>query len=334
MTKYVIIGGSVGALGAVEAIREVDPKGTIAVVTEESLLLYSRPMIGEYLSGETSLEKIMYRSNEFWRLNNVHTLTKRQAVSVDLVSKYVMLDGGERIDFEKLLIATGSKPRLIKIDGMEKEGVFTFTTLTDAEAIMTRAEKTKSAIVIGGGLIGMCVTEALTKRDIKVTIVELRATILSLLLDFSASNIVRTAIQKKGINVITGHAVQQIMGKKDNENEVGAIVLDDGEVISCDMIVLAIGVTPSHELVLGTKVRINRGIVVDKSMQTSVPDVYACGDVSESYDFISCENRILPQWPIAYLGGRIAGYNMAGKEAEYPGGHSHVRRESGVGPLS
>lgn len=114
--------------------------------------------------------------------------------------------------------------------------------------------------------------------------------------------------------------VQRILGKPEDDRAVGGVVLTNGEQRPCDIVIIAIGVIPRTELVLGTDVRTNRGILVDRFMRTSVPDVYASGDVAEAYDFISGESRILPLWPLAQLEGRIAGYNMAGKKAEYPGG--------------
>ncbi|MHA2070079.1 MAG: NAD(P)/FAD-dependent oxidoreductase, partial [Candidatus Thorarchaeota archaeon] len=197
ISKYVIIGGSVGAIGAVEAIREVDPAGALTVVTEEPLSTYSRPLIGEYLSGEASLLKMKYRSDQFWNENKVRAFTGKKAVLVNFVEKYVELDGGERIDFERLLIATGSKPFIPKIEGVNTKGVFAFTTLADAEAAKMRIEEAKSAVVIGGGLIGVCAAEALAKRGGDVTIVELQDRILSLLLDDTASDILRKAVQSR-----------------------------------------------------------------------------------------------------------------------------------------
>jgi len=317
--KYVLIGGSAGAVGAVEAIREIDSSGSLALISDESLLAYSRPMIGEYLSGEVTIEGIMYRTGEFWNLSKVHLFCKR-AIRIDLDDKFIMLDDEEKIGFEKLLIATGSKPRTIEIDGIDKDGVFNFNTLTDADAIRMKIGEIKKAIIIGGGLIGVCMAEALAKRGIEVTLVELRENLLSLLLDSVASNIIRTAVQKKGVNIITDHSVQRIKGTENNNNKVKGVVLDSGEEILCDIVMVAIGVIPCIDLVRGTKIKINRGIVVSRFMRTSVPDVYACGDVAEAYDFVLDKSRVLPQWPIAYLGGKVAGYNMAGETFKYPGG--------------
>lgn len=320
MSKYVIIGGSVGGIGAVEAIREVDPVGTITVVSEELFPQYSRPMIADLLSKEANLDKMKYRDDRFWKENRVQAFTGRKAVRINLSKKHVELDGGDKISFEKLLIATGGRPFVPKMEGAEKDGVFTFTKLSDAECIATRIKKAKKAVVIGGGLIGVSVTEALVKRGIKVTMVELKDRILSLILDATASEIITKTIEKAGVTIVTGQTVQRILGKRDNGDAVGGVILTDGKKVPCDLVVIAIGVIPRTELVAGTEIKVNRGIIVDRFMRTSVPDVYACGDVAEGYDFIVGESRVLPLWPVAHMGGRVAGYNMAGKKTEYPGG--------------
>ena len=182
MSKYVIVGASAAGIGAVEAIRKVDPVGKITVVSNEPCPQYSRPMISDLVSGKANFEKMLYREDEFWEKNEVQALTGRTAVSLNLAEKWVALDKGNHINFEKLLIATGGKPFVPKIEGAEKEGVFTFTTLSDAERLAAKIETAKSAVVIGGGLIGVSVTEALVNRGLKVTMVELKDKILSLIL--------------------------------------------------------------------------------------------------------------------------------------------------------
>jgi len=321
MTKYVIIGGSAGGIGAVETIREVDPTGELVVISNEPVPQYSRPMISEYVSREATLDTMKYRKDEFWANNKVKTLTGKTATKIDFTKKQVILDDGkETVSYDKLLIATGGKPFVPRMEGGDKEGVFTFTELSSAEGIEAKAEKIKSTIVIGGGLIGVSASEALVKRGIEVTLVELKESILSLILDKTASDIAEKVLTDAGVTVITGQTVQRILGRKDKPESVGSVVMTDGTEIPCDLVVVAIGVIPRTDLVKDTPVKINRGIVVDRTMQTSIPDVYACGDVAEAYDFLIDQKRLLPLWPLAHLGGRIAGYNMAGKKAEYEGG--------------
>jgi len=322
MAKYVIVGASAAGIGAVEAIRDVDPAGTIAVISEEPCPQYSRPMISDFVSGKADFHKIKCRTDEFWKENNVEALTGKKATALNLDEKTVQLESGEKVNYEKLLLATGGKPFVPKMEGTDKDGVFTFTTIKDAEQLAAKIDsiKAKAAVVVGAGLIGISVTEALVKRGLKVTIVELQDKILSLLLDAKASDIVEAVIKKAGVNIFTGQSVQKIFGKPSNDGEVGGVILTKGDQVVCDLVVIAIGVVPRTELVVTTTVKTNRGIVVDNTMQTNVRDVYASGDVAEAYDFIMNQNRLLPLWPIAMLEGQVAGYNMAGQKTTYMGG--------------
>jgi NAD(P)H-nitrite reductase large subunit len=322
MAKYVVVGASAAGIGAVEAIREIDQTGSITIISEETCAHYSRPMISDLLSGKADTKKMKCRSDEFWKVNNIEALTGKKATALNLTEKNVQLDSGEKVAYEKLLLATGGKPFVPKMEGSDKDGVFTFTTMGDAQRLGAKIDSinAKSAIVIGAGLIGISVTEALMKRGLKVTMVELQDKILSLLLDAKGSDIVEAAVKKAGVNIITGQSVQKILGKPDNEGVVGGVLLTKGDQVPCDLVIVAIGVIPRTELAVGTEVKINRGIVVNETMQTNVPDVYASGDVAEAYDFILNQNRLLPLWPLAVLEGQVAGYNMAGKKTTYTGG--------------
>ena len=322
MPKYVIVGASAAGLGAVEAIREVDPVGSITVISEEPCPQYSRPMISDFVSGKANLQKMLCREDNFWTKNQVQALTGKKAINLNLAERTVKLDSGDKVAYGKLLIATGGKPFVPKMEGSDKDGVFTFTTLSDAERLAARIDsgKVRNAVVIGAGLIGISVTEALVKRGLRVTLVELQDKILSLLLDSKASDTVENVIRKAGVTIITGQSVQRILGRTENDGIVGGVVLTKGEQLPCDIVVVAIGVVPRTELVSGTDVKTNRGIIVDNYMQTNVPDVYAGGDVAEAFDFLMNQNRLLPLWPLAVMEGRVAGYNMTGKKTGYPGG--------------
>jgi NAD(P)H-nitrite reductase large subunit len=322
MTRYVIIGGSAGAVGAVEAIREVDPTGDIIVIDEEQNIAYSRPMMVKYLSREANLEQMLFPTKDFWEKHRVQLYLGKKAVKLDLLQKTVELENTERIGFDKLLIATGSMPSIPNVEGINKKGVYTFTRLTDALRIKEAItfNKAQKAVIVGVGLIGISVAEALAKLGLKVTIVGRRDRILNQILDHKASEILEAAMKRKGVSVVKGRTVQRVLGKKDNGDFVGAVVLDDGSSIECDIVVFAIGVAPRTELASQAGLKVNRGILTDKCMQTNLPDVYACGDVAEAYDFVHGTNRVLALWPLARIGGRVAGYNMAGHKCEYPGG--------------
>ena len=204
MSKYVIVGASAAGISAVEAIREVDQTGTITIISDEQCPQYSRPMISDLVSGKADFGKMMCREHDFWEKNKIQALTGRTAIGLNLADKYVMLDKGEHVSFEKLLIATGGKPFVPKIEGSDKNGVLTFTTLSDAESLVAKLKEVEHALVIGAGLIGVSVTDALVKKGLKVTMVELQDKILSLILDPIASEIVEKTIRKAGVTIATG----------------------------------------------------------------------------------------------------------------------------------
>lgn len=319
--KYLIIGNSAGGIGAAEAIRKVDRQGTLAIVSDESYPAYSRPLISEYIAERCPLERMLFRPVDFYGKNNIHTFLSKQARRIDTDKHAVELESGERIRWQKLLLATGGLPIIPQIDGTESRGVFTFTTFDDAKAIDQFLDKYTNGkarvVVIGGGLIGVSVTEALVKRGIEVTIVETEERILGTILDEEASALEAEALRQNGVSLITGHTVAKINSAN---KTVSSITLDDGSSISCELVIVAIGVQPRTELVSNAGITVNHGIVVDCHMATSCPGVFACGDGAEAYDFVYGENRLTPIWPNAYVGGRTAGFNMAGIPTEYRGG--------------
>ena len=319
-TKYLIIGNSAGGIGASEAIREVDNTGAITVISDEPYPAYSRPLISEYLADRCPLEKMLYRSIDFYENNNIKTVFGERVIRLDTGEHNVKLENGLRLTWQKLLLATGCSPIIPGIEGTDLEGVFTFNKLDDARAIdefLNRYTKKIRAVVIGGGLIGVSVTEALVKRGVGVTIIEMKERILNTILDEETSAMEAGAVEQAGVEIITGQTVAKI--ESYFPGEVSGVSLDDGWAIPCEMVVIAVGVQPRLELAEGS-VGTNRGILVNRHMETSAPDVYACGDVAEAYDFVYGENRLTPVWPNAYAGGRIAGLNMAGVPTDYQGG--------------
>jgi NAD(P)H-nitrite reductase large subunit len=315
-TEYLIVGNSAGGIGAAEAIREVDKKSSITVVSDEPYPAYSRPLISEYLACERTVDEMLFRPADFYSRNNIDLLLGKTVKHLELDQQVAHLKSGEKITWNKLLLATGGIPIVPKMEGINKKGVFTFLTLDDAKAINEHVKDYSQAVVIGGGLIGVSVSEALTKRGVKVTIVEMKDRVLNTILDEQASSIAEETLMKAGIRIVVNNTVAKIVG----EPSVESVVLDNGERIPCNLVIIAIGVLPRTELVRDTEIKVNRGIVVDRHMATSYPDIYSCGDVAEAYDFIHGENRLTPIWPNAYIGGMVAGYNMAGNKTEYLGG--------------
>lgn len=316
--NYVIIGNSASGIAAIEAIREYDGKNKITVISDEPYLNYSRPLISYFLGKKVSLESISFQEKDFYKDNKVDLILNNKATKLDLRKKYVILADGRKIPFDKLLITTGGAPIIPEIKGRNFNGVFSFTTLSDAQKIekYIKANKVKKAVVLGGGLIGLKATEALIELKIKVTVVELTDRILSATFDKKASGIIEAALEKIGCKSITNNTIAEIKGKNSKVKEV---ILKDKKKIPTELVIVAIGVKPNIELVKNRAINTNKGILVDNFMQTNIKDIYAAGDCCEARDLLLNTNRPIAIWPVAKRQGKISGYNMAGLKREYQG---------------
>jgi NAD(P)H-nitrite reductase large subunit len=314
--KIVIIGNSVAAVGAIEAVRSVDRSTPITVISDERHPVYSRPLISYLLAGELKPDQIFYRPKNFYEKNNLRPLLGRSVTKVHFEERTVQLENGKKIPYDHLLIATGGKPFIPKIEGLDTPGVYTFTKLEDAKKISSVLKDVQKAVVIGGGLIGLKAAEALRKRKIEVTVVELADHILSLTLDETASSILEKALKKEGVHLITSNTVEAILG----DGRVESVRLADGKLLKTQLVVVAIGVVPNVDPFKETALHIEKGILVNERMETNIPGVYAAGDVTQAYDKILKSYRTIPIWPNAYVQGKIAGYQMTGnKTHQYEG---------------
>jgi NAD(P)H-nitrite reductase large subunit len=326
-TRYLIVGNSAGGIGAVEAIRQVDADGPITIVSDEPYPAYSRPEISEYLAGLTTVERMLFRPLDFYEKNAVEAILGVAASRLDLRKRRLELEDGRTLAWDRLLLATGGQPTVPPIPGADREGIFTFTTLADADRIRAAlspaclpVRQAGRAVVIGAGLIGLSLTHALVRLGVPVVIVELLDRPLANALDREAARVMERALRGAGVELVFGQTVAEVLGQPDDGRRVGGVRLQDGRQLSCDILAIAIGVTPRVELATEAGLRVNRGIIVDRRMATSHPHVYACGDAAEAFDFIHGVERVTPIWPNAYIGGRVAGLNMAGRETAYSGG--------------
>jgi nitrite reductase (NADH) large subunit len=316
--RYVIIGSSYAAIGAVEAIRRADGTGEIVVVADEPYGAYCRPLLPHYLEGEMSLEDIYYRPPEFFSQMRLDTRLGLTVKSIDPEGRQVVLADGEALAFDKLLISTGGKPTIPPTPGSDAEGVFTLTRLDDARRISEWVKRAavRHVVIIGAGLICLNTLRALTGTQI--TLVELLPRVMGLALDDEASHIIEQRLTEHGIDVRTSTTVSEIL--RNDGARVRGVKLSTGGELPCQMVLFAVGVRPSFSLLEGSGITVKRGIVVDEHMQTSAADVYAAGDVVEAYDLLNDERRVIAILSLAYEQGRVAGLNMAGRVTRYPGG--------------
>lgn len=308
--KYVIIGNSAGAIGCVEGIRQLDTESPITLIAAEKQHTYSRPLISYWLAGKTSEEAMRYRDFDFYEKNHVTPILGHKAVSLDPVAKVVVLDDGRSIRYDKVLCATGSVPFIPKMEGLETvEKQFTFLSYEDARALSAALTEESRVLIVGAGLIGMKCAEGIAHRVKALTVVDLAPQILPSILTPAAAAMVQRHVEKEGVSFILGDSVKSF--------HEGVAVLNGGQEIPYDVVVLAVGVRPNVTLLQEAGADVGRGIITDENLQTSLSDVYAAGDCTESVDITTGNHRVLALLPNAYQQGESAGIHMAGGSKPY-----------------
>jgi len=306
--KYVIIGNSAAGVGTVEGIRQIDKKGEIIIISDEKYHTYSRPLISYLLLGKVTEEKMKYRDNDFYTKNNVRFIWMK-AKEIDAKAKHVVLDSGEKISYDKLLVATGSSAFVPSFEGIASvKEQFTFMSLDDAKRLEKSLAPDKKVLIVGAGLIGLKCAEGILKRVAKITVLDLAPRILSSILDDEGAKIVQTHLEGKNIEFKLSANVKKF--------EQNSATLESGEKINFDILVLAVGVRPNIGLLKGIA-KIDRGIIINEKSETTVPNIYAAGDCTQTLDISSGQNRIMALLPNAYMQGECAGVNMAGGEKKF-----------------
>jgi len=311
---YVIIGNSTAAIGAVEGIRKFDREKPIVMISDEPYHTYSRPLISYYLGGKVTEDKMYYRDKAFYERNKVKAMLGIKAETINIDQKEVVLSDNSRIPFEKLLIATGGKPFVPPIQGLDKENVFNFIKFDDVKAIKKVAVKGSRAVVVGAGFSGLKAVEALVQKGgVDVTVIDIMSRIMPRVLDETAASIVTKVLRKHGVKVLLNTSIESILGDK----KATGVLLKDGKELPCDFIILALGVRCNTDIVKRTGIKVNRGIIVNEMMETNIPGIFAAGDVAEGLNFIENKSMEIAIIPNAYRQGETAGINMAGGNAVF-----------------
>jgi len=313
---YLILGNSAAGLTAIGAIRERDRDGPITVVSREPEPAYSRVALPYILSREKQVPQITLQGPEYYEANRVELMAGVGASAVDTKAKTVTLEDGRRLQYDRLLIATGSASRVPPVRGIEDAGVCYHWTLADTRKIEAKLTGARSCFVIGAGFISLLTLSALIKvAGLKYTVVEIADQVMPQLLDPEGGRALEKAMREKGIDVLLGEQAAGI-------ERAGAgygVTLKGGRTIEAGMIVCGAGVRPDVDFLAGSGIEVARGVLVNARQETSAPDVYAAGDCAEGFDFLSGERAVHAIWPTAIDQGRVAGANMAGGSQTYPG---------------
>ena len=305
MSKYVIIGNSAAAIGCVEGIRQVDQKGEITLIASEPHHTYSRPLISYLLYGKTDEQRMKYRPNDFYKKNKVTKRLGETVTEIDKKQKTVTLKSGEKIQYEKLLVATGANPFVPPMEGLENvKNRFSFMTLDDAKALDKTLKKDTKALVVGAGLIGLKCVEGILDKVATVDVVDLADRILPSILDETGSDLVKKFLESKGVKFHLKDSVEKF--------EKDKVVLKSKKTVDFDVVVIAVGVRPNISLVKDIDGKCHRAIITNNKCETSIKDIYAAGDCTESADCATGDMKVMALLPNAYMQGETAGINMAG----------------------
>ena len=310
MKKYVIIGNGTAAAGCIEGIRSADAEGAITVVSEERRPVYCRPLISYFLEGKTTQEKMNYRPDDFYEKNGCEALYGRRAVRIDAEGKTVSLDDGSVLPYDALCVASGSSLFVPKFEGLETvKDRFSFMTMDDMFALDAAADEKSRVLIVGAGLIGLKCAEGLHGRVAEITVCDLAPRVLSSILDDSAAAPVEECLKRNDIRLMLSESVARF--------EENRAVMTGGGTVEFDLLVLAVGVRANSAIVRGAGGETGRGIVVDHRMSTSLPEVFAAGDCTESEDISCGKRKVMAILPNAYIQGHCAGVNMAGGDETF-----------------
>jgi NADPH-dependent 2,4-dienoyl-CoA reductase/sulfur reductase-like enzyme len=312
--KYIIVGGGLAAASAVAGIREIDPKGSILLVGSEKHLPYDRPPLSKSLwFGKKKLGEIFIHPQDFYDENGVTLMLGAAVSAVDPNLKKIVIEKGRSLGYEKLLLATGARPKILAISGAALEGTCYYRTLDDYLKMKGQASPGKSALVIGGGFIGAELAAALTINKVKVTMLFPGPTLCHRIFPEGLGRAIRQRYLEKGVQITSEEKPAAITKRGDQF----ITITESGKRIQSDIVVMGIGVLPDTRLARPSGIETGNGIVVNAYLQTSQPDIYAAGDNAQfPYQALGREMRV-EHWDNALNQGKWAGRNMAGSHEPY-----------------
>lgn len=303
--KYVIIGAGVAGVEAAKTIRQKDNTGEILMISKDTDV-HSRCMLHKFIAGERDEQGLDFTEKDFFENYRIDWKKGVQVTSVCPDEKEIALDNGEKISYDKLLLAGGADSFIPPVGELRKaSNVYGLRNLSDAQAIVKEADQAENVLIIGSGLVGLDAAYGLLERGKKITIVEMVDRILPVQLDKHAANAYQALFEKAGVRFVLGRKASEAVCEADGK--IHKVTLDNGEEIPCDLLIVAAGVRSSIACLEGSGIECDRGVTVDNCLKTSKADIYAAGDIT----------GLSGIWPNAANQGKIAGANMCGGTEEY-----------------
>jgi NAD(P)H-nitrite reductase large subunit len=314
--RYVIIGTSAAGLAAAEVLRARDREGSIILVSEEEHLPYSRPLLTYLLGREIEPDKIFLKPPDYYANMGFTPLLGKPVVQVDPEAHEVILSGGQAVPYDRLLIASGARPRLPDIPGLDLEGVYTLRHLADIQRLEAGFPEGGTVVVVGAGAVGLKVADGLTSRGLRVRLLARGAQPLTRILDPVSAELVMQVVKEKGIDLHLHSWPEAVLGEN---GRVTGVALNVNRELQTQAVLFSVGVEPRVEFLAGTGLAHQEGIRVDSFMRTSVPDIFAAGDCCVPRHLISGQPEAFHIWPAAMAQGQVAGANLAGGWRRYDG---------------
>jgi NAD(P)H-nitrite reductase large subunit len=308
--QHVVIGAGPAGVVAAETLRKTQPEAVVTLIGDEPEAPYSRMAIPYLLVKQIAEQGTYLRKNpEHFRDQKIAIVQGRVA-SIDCKARQIALDGGNAVAYDKLLVATGSRPVSPPIEGIDLPGVTSCWTLADARRIAATAKPGARVVLMGAGFIGCIILEALAKSGAELTVVEMEGRMVPRMMNDTAGNLIKDWCESRGVKVHTSTQVTSI----EKNGAALRVNLNSGSAVEADMVVSATGVKPNIEVVEGSGIKCEHGILVDRMMRTSDENVFAAGDVAQGIDFSTGDNSVQAIQPTAVDHGQLAARNMAGSQ--------------------
>lgn len=313
---FVVLGAGAAGSAAVEVLRQAGFQGRIVMVTREDKLPYDRTWLSkDYFIGKVSKDEMPLRSPEFYKEHNIEVLLNKQAVGVDAAVRAITFEDGSSITYDALLLATGGKPRRLDVPGADLQNVFTLRSFEDTERILAVTEEASRAVVIGSSFIGMETAAGLTQLGLQVTVVSPSVLPFEEILGAEIGQLFQQIHEEQGVSF----RLETKATKLEGNSKVEAVILDNGERLPADLVVVGIGVQPATDFLEGVELdEKDKSVVVDEYLRAA-DGIYAAGDIARFPDWRTSEAMRIEHWRIAAGHGRVAAYNMVGQTVKFAG---------------